>query len=95
MPHEKATKLAEEVLGVDDIRTHIFRAGYGLSLLDVGRWREAEPYLIGAYREMKRRYGEDHDRPRRLAEPLSRLYSLEGDSVRAQRFRALAATRDG
>ncbi len=93
--HAAAVRLADEVMGQDDIRRHILRSGYGLSLLDVGRLDEAERYLRSGYQALKRRYGKDHERPRRLAKALARLYARKGDSLRAQRFRGLATAAGG
>jgi serine/threonine protein kinase len=64
----------ESRLAEDDPLTLGRKRAFGLCLIDLGKFDEAERYLRAAYEGFEKEYGPDHDRTREAMSGLVRLY---------------------
>ncbi len=88
--HEEGLRVLRKILPADDVRIQLSEYGYGITLVEVGRYDEAEPMLLGNYDVLSGRFGPKHLHSRTVAGALSDLYKARGDAASAEQFAALA-----
>ncbi|MGE3166679.1 MAG: tetratricopeptide repeat protein [Planctomycetota bacterium] len=65
----------------------IYERFQGLTLMDLGRYSEAEPLLLGAYQTFEQALGKAHQRTQTARESLIELYQAWGKPDEAERWR--------
>jgi serine/threonine protein kinase/Tfp pilus assembly protein PilF len=70
------------------------RSSYGACLTKLGRFAEAEDYLLNSYSGLKRIFGADHNRAVWVVERLVQLYESWGRPKKAAEYRALLKKND-
>jgi serine/threonine-protein kinase len=69
------------------------QSNYGACLARLGRFREAEEYLVGGYNGLKKALGDKHERTWKAVENLALLYEASNREEEATRYRAMLEAR--
>ncbi len=64
-------------------------SGYGVCLTLMKRYGEAEEHLLDSYNIMKTVFGQEHDWTNIVVENLVKLYDAQGNSEKADEYRAM------
>ena len=82
--------LARESLGPLHTFVAVFEGEYGICLVDMARFDEAEPKLLNCHKILSGLLGERNEHPVRIARAIVRMYEAAGKPGRAARWRERA-----
>ena len=85
----ESLEISEKALGPEHWHTAHGRSTYAACLIRIGRYEQAEEYLLSAYTVLRSVLGEEHGRTEVAVGRLMDLYTAWGKPEKAAEYRAL------